>query len=525
MAIEDSVDHVTKIVDFVRNQLQRGVTPQAIELALVQYGMQMDVAKELLGKFNNPAVELPYKQLTELLIGYVETQLQNGVSTETIELALGQHGMQAEAAKSLINTYDEHVKAAFTHNVALGNWEQADKYVNRLLGKNPYNIDALKARTMFWYHFRGNSEEVEKFVAQANIQPKNMLESYTYLENCCNALGRIIFSDLDDRKIMWAKQLIRDARAFDISVLAETGEHVIRYNKILKDFFDTFDFDFILTALSKPDPWPIIAFATSNGTSTTLSEVCATAERLNSELVFLVSADELYINRYAHSYVTSTLNTYNNCLIVICVVGGIERLNIVAANIGITDDRLIFFGDYFDPTVAGSHHPRVYYQTARFRWVGYLLEHLPLPIMTTDIDMVVNRDIQNLLDRFAEYDVVINEEVGSVQIQSRIIANLLLFNQTDEAKYFARALRSYIDTALCDNRILGLILDQIAMVVVRQHTQRFSKIRLGRFGPFDINNIMFTKSNIGLREFFNQFCFLALYASQDDVVNDKKWWL
>ena len=154
--------------------------------------------------------------------------------------------------------------------------------------------------------------------------------------------------------------------------------------------------------------------------------------------------------------------------------------------------------------------PIAHLQSVRFLKVGSLLEGLALPVFVSDIDLILQRGVGDLLRKFADHDIVLNENGESVNAGSRFTANLLLLNPTKNADIFLRYLRRYLENALSGIEVSRWI-DQFAIMQARHHLVRKKpQARIGYFDvTTDINNLMYPR----FQE--HPFRFLSLYHGFD----------
>ena len=143
------------------------------------------------------------------------------------------------------------------------------------------------------------------------------------------------------------------------------------------------------------------------------------------------------------------LNPDMPCLVILHVIGGTGRLPEVVKSVGVKDKRLVFTSDGFDaegvttkcydsPPKGRIAKPVAHLQSIRFLRLGSLLQKLKLPVFVSDIDLLLQRGVKDLLQRCAHADVVFNENTASKNAGSRQTANLLLVNPTENAALFLR---------------------------------------------------------------------------------------
>ncbi len=264
-----------------------------------------------------------------------------------------------------------------------------------------------------------------------------------------------------------------------------------------------------------------VAFCTAQGVTLDWGGVRATAERHGARAVFFAAADEGYVARYAKWYAATILLRCDvPCLVVIHVIGGAANLAAVAAAVGVSNPRLIFAGDTFDAaavtsTVIDSPYdtqptvPVTHFQSVRFLQLGALLKHVNLPVFVSDIDILLQRGVADLLETHAQADVVFNENVYALSLADRLTANLLLVYPTANAHLFARFLRAYLERHLQKPEIIRWI-DQIALLLGRHYLRCLKNARTGVFDTAaDINNTIFPTY------VQNPYRFLSLYQGFD----------
>jgi hypothetical protein len=267
---------------------------------------------------------------------------------------------------------------------------------------------------------------------------------------------------------------------------------------------------------------PAATFAAASGESLDWAEVQATADRLGVEAVFFAAADEAYIDLYARLYIQSILKHSDvRSLVVVHVIGGTERLKTIAETLGIEDERLIFAGDRFDADAVATRcydsppkglieKPVAHFQSVRFLRVKRLLSGLKRPIFVSDIDLLLQRGVSDLLARCCDADVVFNENEGNTNAGSRLTANLLLFNPTVNAATYLDFLGRYLSAMLAKPEVTRWI-DQFGLLMSRQHLYRAGdQPNIQYFDTnVDINNVMYRSYQQ------NPFRFLSLYHGFD----------
>jgi hypothetical protein len=183
---------------------------------------------------------------------------------------------------------------------------------------------------------------------------------------------------------------------------------------------------------------------------------------------------------------------------------------------------VIFVGDDFDASAVTTQCfeappkglvalPVAHYQSVRFQRLGALLDLLGRPVFVSDIDLLLQRGVADLLAQWADADLVLNLNDKNYQAGSRITANLLLARPTEATGILLRWLRAYLDARLSRPTVTRWI-DQVALNLARHHLElQAPGARIGAFDTqSDINNVMFKEYIPG-----HPFRFLSLYHGFD----------
>lgn len=264
-------------------------------------------------------------------------------------------------------------------------------------------------------------------------------------------------------------------------------------------------------------------FLTGDGKALDVEGLKAHADALGAQVVFFAAADERYVELYARWLALSVIKHSDvPFLVVIHVIGGAERLAQAAATVRIDDPRIVFTGDDFDasavtikcyeaPPKGLIEIPVAHYQSVRFQRLGGLLDLLQRPVFVSDIDLLLQRGVADLLDQWADADLVLNENERNMQAGSRITANLVLARPTEATSVLLRWLRAYLDDRL-SRPVVTRWIDQVALNLARAHLGVHRPgAKVGTFDTqSDINNVMFREYVAG-----HPFRFLSLYHGFD----------
>ena len=201
------------------------------------------------------------------------------------------------------------------------------------------------------------------------------------------------------------------------------------------------------------------------------------------------------------------------------VIGGIDSIGQIAESVGIDDPALVYSGCGFDKEKYASLSAissagdvpgtRPYYQSARYIWLGFILEQFRLPTLVSDIDMLLQRGIKDLIDSNSGNDTVFRR--SGDYIFGHFAANLLLVNPTDSSISFARYLRYYLEKTLLSEGVpIGI--DQLSLLLAHTYMSRTGNPRFAEFSQEDNNNILTTNYRP------NQYRFFSLHSWFDTSV-------
>jgi FkbM family methyltransferase len=412
--------------------------------------------------------------------------------------ALSEAEPYAAALAALLPGSVEILNTALRTSLALGRNEKAAAYLEALR-----RLEARQTTT-------GAIED------SASAEPHPLIR----LRDLHDLVSAILCDELDADKIKQAEQLLEAARHLDVPV--PPGSELGAWLKHYRLAMDAIDLPAFSGPTPEPPQEPDLAFATSRGETLDWSKVRATAKRLGAKVLFFAAADRKYIDLYARWYVGSILA---HCdvphMIVLHVIGGRGSLREIAHSLAIDDDRLILTGDDFDaasvttkcydtPPKGLIEIPVAHFQSVRFLVLGSLLRQLNLPVFVSDIDLILQRGVSDLLERSAGADIVLNQNTHSTSAGSRFTANLLLANPTENALLFQRFLQSYLERALRKPDVSRWI-DQFGLMMAKHHLVLQAKTaRIAYFDTAtDINNVMYRSYEK------NPFRFLSLYHGFD----------
>ncbi|MEO5338915.1 MAG: tetratricopeptide repeat protein [Magnetococcus sp. MYC-9] len=406
----------------------------------------------------------------------------------------------------------------------LGRTAQTIETAKRVLKLNPAHFVAHQELVDDCMARKDLQGELGYRIALARLHPRTIPTAF-HLQEVYMALSALLLIPLDPNRVA----LVEALQGLAIAILADNpvaeGDELFHSTRFYQVSIDAINARAVSTPLPPPAPWPAIEFATSTGRAMDLATAKAHIERSGAEVIFYIAADPVYATRHAKRYLSSLVK---HCdvpfMVVIQVIGGMGRLPEWAATIGADDERLLLAADDFEPTSIRAltwkinektpiRSPLVYYQSARFLWLSYLLEQFNRPIIVSDVDQLLQKGIREMLVRLTPWDVVFHEGTRNIKMADRLIANLLLVKPTEVGHLFARFFRHYMSWALQNAEQKGhyaYFLDQNALLMARHHLQWMGhKARIGYFDQLDVNVGMFKSYQA------NPFRFLSFYTGFD----------
>lgn len=420
----------------------------------------------------------------------------------------------ASALAQLVPGNVAFLNSALSCNLALKRDEPARRYAAQILHLDPAHtaaravVDAAPTAPQ--------TIEAKMAAALAASYPHPLLR----LRDLHDVISLILCGPLDDRRIAQINRLKAAAEALNVEV--PPGSEWEGWEKHYRLALKAIDLDAVLARTPKAAREPAIELAASDGKRMTWQAVQSRAKSLKAKAVFFAAADRKYVDLYARWYIKSVLKYSDvSSLIVVHVIGGAKQLKAVAKSLGIADKRLILTADAFDaakvttkcydtPPKGLIPIPVAHFQSVRFLRLGALVEKLKLPVFVSDIDLILQRGVKDLLKRASKTDVMFNENGLNTNAGSRLTANLLLVQPTKHAQVLLRFLRSTLEDALAGAEVSRWI-DQFALLLARHHLVRHApKAQIGYFDTdSDINNVMYKSYQE------HPFRFLSLYHGFD----------
>ncbi|KPF81451.1 hypothetical protein IP70_23975 [alpha proteobacterium AAP38] len=385
----------------------------------------------------------------------------------------------------------------------------AARYAHLVLAHEPDDVMALHMAARFATATGLKDEELalrRRFMAQ---QTDRLLQMY----NCLRLIWFYLHGPLNEQTkaaIMHCRNLpLRQSRAlYGDPSLQIAHDHC-------ELMLDCLDLDF----LNHPQDVAIqpLLLHDHRGRRLDLDQVRQEALREGVRTVLLAAGDDLYLDRYARSFAKSALaNSDEPIMVVLHAIGGRDRIEDIAARIGVISERLYYSADDFDDapyrytTVNNEctfEKPVAHYQCVRFDVADSLLQGLGLPVIAADIDTLVLGGTSSLSARTD--DVILNFNPLATGFAALITANLLRLRPTPGARRFMGAVRAYLRGELAKPKITRWI-DQVALLMAKLHCeQNRTPVIIGGFEEKDINNTIYLRfDNYSIR-------FLSLYSTFD----------
>jgi hypothetical protein len=346
------------------------------------------------------------------------------------------------------------------------------------------------------------------------------------LRDTHDAIGELLCAPLTDEAAARVNALLGVAQ--DLAIDAPPGSEMAAWEKHYRVMVDGIDVDAVRSPTPAPRTEREIELLSSSGAASSWLTARAAAARLGARTVFFAAADRAYVDLYARVYIKSLLK---NCdvpfVAVVHVIGGAGQLRDVAKAIGIRDKRLFYAGDTFEagsittqcydsPPKGRAEKPLAHLQSVRFLRLRPVLEKLGLPVIVSDIDLLLQRGVKDLLDRTAKSDVVLNKNELNKYAGSRITANLVCVSPTANATLFVRFLENYLERQLGKAEVSRWI-DQMALLLAQHHLAIWGDTPCIDYfdTSCDINNLVYPSYQD------NPYRFFSLYHGFDMTSLDK----
>jgi hypothetical protein len=409
------------------------------------------------------------------------------------------------------------LNAAMECNDVLGRSDRTIVYAQAILSRDPAHPGA--AAIVKRASDQAHSENVQRAVRLA-MSPAGDKHPLIQLRDIHDAASLIHCGPMAEEGATWVERLL--GAAASVAVGLPSDHELAGWEKHYRLALSALEIP--LTAPEAPvqDLFGVTKLMTANGAELAWEQAAAYARERGAELVFFVAADMAYVAQYARVYVKSLRK---HCdvpfMVVVHVIGGALSLTKAAEMVGDAGPELLFAGDRFDAGAIATKcydtppkgliaKPVAHFQCVRFLRLAAVLRAFGLPVIVSDIDLLLQREVSDLLVRFADRDIVLNENDGNTNAGSRITANLLLVKPSKTAWSFLEGLENYLSRALSAPEVTRWI-DQFGLLIARNGVLRAGGARaIGYFDTSsDINNLMYRSYQK------NPFRFLSLYHGFD----------
>lgn len=458
----------------------------------------------------------------ESLVSEIRMQLPAAIECFNAQVSKGNvvgAEQLAGALSQLVPGNAALLNSALSCNLALGRTKEAAQYATALLRIDPNHSTAKSILAHITATAPAETGDVKRRVSDV-LSPTSSIHPLLRLRDMNDLASLILCDALSDAGIADVELLVRSADALKVDV--PHGTEWAGWLKHYRVAFDALDLPGVIAETPPEMPSDEIAFVSYDGKTLDWRDLSALTKRLKAKVVFSAAADRAYVDLYARWYIKSILKYCDvNGLIIIHVIGGRKDLKKIALSLGINDERLVLSGDAFDagrvttkcfdaPPKGLIEKPVAHFQSVRFLRLGALLQKLELPVFVSDIDLLLQRGVSDLMQRCTKADIVLNENTHNTNAGSRLTANLLLIHPTANSSIFLRFLRSYLERALRRPEVSRWI-DQFGLLMARHHLQRHGRNpKIEYFDTnSDINNVMYKSYQK------HPFRFLSLYHGFD----------
>jgi FkbM family methyltransferase len=453
----------------------------------------------------------------EAMLKALQAQAEVAIAKFNLHLQRGETAEAEVYAAALAELMPQNVafaRTAMACNRALGRTAKALHHARMAVALEPGDRASRTALAELLHETADIGGEIEHRVALALSAPADQAALVT-LRDLHDAAGLILCRPLTSESRAQLDQLLAAARA--IQVEAPAGSEWEAWANHYGALIDALDMDLALKAFPAR-PEGAVEMMAATGETLDWQGLEALADKVGAACVFFAAADEAYVDLYARWFALS-VRRYADApwIAVIHVIGGKGALARIAEKVGVSDERLVFMACDFDPAAASarihdappkvwSEKPVAHLQSVRFLRLGALLAHLRRPVFVSDIDLLLQRGVADLLAAHDHEDVVLNENDVSCNPGSRLTANLLLVNPTDAGAAFANALASYLEDRLSRPLVTRWI-DQVGLTLARHNLQANAPgARIGYFDTrSDINNLMYPSYQEHPYRFFSLF--------------------
>lgn len=475
--------------------------PGRTDLRLMQAAMLGEAGRTLdaISSLN----ALKARGVTPELLQAIQAQAEAAIGKFNAHLARNEVAEAERYVAALVELLPQNtamMKTALACNQTLGRKDQALRHAEAILALDPSDREARTAAADLLHAAGDIGREIEHRTVLA-LTPAEDVHPLIRLRDLHDAAGLILCRPLTARSREQLDQLLAAARALDVPT--PPGSELEAWSRHYGVLIDALDMDLALKAPARR-PAGKVEMMSAAGEKLDWKKLRAKADTLGAQCVFFAAADEAYVDLYARWYALS-VRRYADAphLTIVHVIGGKGALKRIAEKVGVADERLVFMACDFDPAAATvkiydappktwTEKPVAHLQSVRFQRLAPILEKLERPVFVSDIDLILQRGVADLLDVHGHEDVVLNENELTFNPGSRVTANLLMVNPTPHGLGFVNAVANYLDDRLARAEVTRWI-DQVALTLGRHNLQANAPAaKIGYFDTrSDINNVMY----------------------------------
>ena len=351
------------------------------------------------------------------------------------------------------------------------------------------------------------------------------------VDNIFQAIGRLLGADqdhVDDGRIAQVQELLDALEAIPVhSLETARGEAEISaacFDRWFRLLLKTLDLRKVFgPPVTPPAPLPM-RYALPDGTPADIAQLVELAPVREAQVAFLAATSPEFFQRYAEIYARSMLEAVDcNALVFVLLCCPFDRFAEVIADFPVQDPRLIFCCDDFDGQAAPDRVIRAtdvepivlshVYPASGLLHLDHILDHFKVPVFVTGIDTVLQAGVTDLLEEFRGYDLVLNKIGSHFGLGGQIVNNLSLIFPTAVGNAFAQFLKDYTGEHLTWTW-QPAFLDQLDLHMAKHHVARIPGAKIGYFGAFEINNMMFGKDHFDkAREILRGYRFVNIFAT------------
>jgi tetratricopeptide (TPR) repeat protein len=347
---------------------------------------------------------------------------------------------------------------------------EAAQFFRGLLLRDPRNRDAQGLLAWTLLHL-GELDAAEATLVQGDSRPatpeSHWILGQVYLEKGEVAKAHSYFDEAIARSPEDARYHASRANAFEregkfeaaIRAYARAGELDPKFTVYKSLRFDQAFFETISATAHSPTP----------------QVVAPNPATLAADHVVLVSADDVYLRKYAEPFLSSLkLQLRSEYLVHVHAMDAsaetLAGISDLLKRLGITKTALTV--EKAPAFYEQTKRQQVWYTCRRFYHLGRWLRQYQLPIAVLDIDLIVQRSLDPIFQQAAEADLGLQLRKPRNAPWLDLLATCVVANPTAAAERYFRLVGAYFDW-FEQQRIVKWHLDQSALYCVLRMMQMF----------------------------------------------------